>query len=106
MPGHVQLYFECSRRGHFFFFFCNLLVIAFIIFFSHLLNTKQEHCKKLITFKKHCKTQRTVQTIFDVCYLKRKNERVQFCMSYPDCMYKVKFFTLCPRFLPVIQGAT
>lgn len=34
----------------FFFFFCNLLVIAFIIFFSHLLNTKQEHCKKLTNY--------------------------------------------------------
>ena len=35
----------------FLFFFCNLLVTALIIFFfSHLLNTKQEHCKKLTNY--------------------------------------------------------
>ena len=49
MPGYVQLYFECGRRGQvfFLFFFCNLLVIAFIIFFFTLTEYKTGTLQKV-----------------------------------------------------------
>ena len=96
------------------FVFLNLVVTAFINFFLHtyiLVNTKQKH--KLLQI--HFKAQSTIQTNFDVCCLdynhkiKGKKGAVSFACLTPDCIYKVNFLpfvTLCPRFLPLIQGAT